>query len=88
MVVRIADMTLADAAASEPFDVETGLRLPDEVRLNPRLAARAAAVTSLRAQTIERALAARGIAHGRVTGQDDLVETLIGVLERHRHAGR
>ncbi|MDR2566011.1 MAG: DUF58 domain-containing protein [Bifidobacteriaceae bacterium] len=88
MVVRIADMNLADAGALDPFDVETGLRVPDEVRWHPRLRYEAATVTSVRAQTIERALATRGIAHGRVTGQDDLVETLIGVLERHRHAGR
>ncbi|MDR0628009.1 MAG: DUF58 domain-containing protein [Bifidobacteriaceae bacterium] len=88
MVVRIADMSPSAAAASEPFDVETGLRLPDSVRLDKRLVEQAAALTSVRAQVIERALATRGIAHGRVTGQDDLVETLIGVLERHRHAGR
>jgi uncharacterized protein (DUF58 family) len=88
MVVQIADMNLAEAGAVDPFDVETGLMVPDEVRLDARLVAQAATLTSLRAQTIERALAARGIAHGRVTGRDDLVETLIGVLERHRHAGR
>ncbi|MDR1633726.1 MAG: DUF58 domain-containing protein [Bifidobacteriaceae bacterium] len=88
MVVRIADMNLAAAAAVDPFDVETGLRVPDEVRWHPQLRHQAATMTSARAQAIERALGARGIAHGRVTGQDDLVETLIGVLERHRHAGR
>ncbi|MDR1442309.1 MAG: DUF58 domain-containing protein [Bifidobacteriaceae bacterium] len=88
MVVRIADMNLADSQAVDPFDVETGLMVPDEVRFHPRLRAQAATMTSYRAQMIERTLAMRGIAHGRVTGQDDLVETLIGLLERHRHAGR
>ncbi|MDR2372561.1 MAG: DUF58 domain-containing protein [Bifidobacteriaceae bacterium] len=88
MVVRIADMSPAASAALGPFDVETGLRLPDEVRWHPRLRGQAAAVVSLREQAIERALGRRGIAHGRVTGQRDLVETLIGVLERHRHGGR
>ncbi|MDR0592104.1 MAG: DUF58 domain-containing protein [Bifidobacteriaceae bacterium] len=88
MVVRIADMSLADRSALDPFDVETGLAVPDEVRLNRRLRLEAATVTSARARAIERALAARGIAHGRVTSQDSLVETLIDVLERHRHAGR
>ncbi|MDR2377973.1 MAG: DUF58 domain-containing protein [Bifidobacteriaceae bacterium] len=88
MVARIADMSPAAAAARDPFDVETGLRVPDEVRWHPKLVAEAATVATARAQAIERALAARGIAHGRVTGRDQLVETLIGLLERHRHAGR
>ncbi|MDR1188144.1 MAG: DUF58 domain-containing protein [Bifidobacteriaceae bacterium] len=88
IVFQIADMSLADSQAVDPFDVETGLTMPDEVRLDPRLASQAATMTSIRAQAIERALASRGIAHGRVTGRGDLVETLIAVLERHRHGGR
>jgi hypothetical protein len=88
MVFRIADMPVAAAQASAPFDVETGLELPDEVRLDPALAAEAEVAAAASARAIKRALGARGIAHGRVTGQDDLVETLIDVLERHRLGGR
>jgi uncharacterized protein (DUF58 family) len=84
MVVRIADMHLAAGQAISPFDVETGFELPDEVRLDPAVLAEAEEGARRQTQAIERALGARGIAHGRVSGQDDLVETLIGVLERHR----
>ncbi|MDR2380419.1 MAG: DUF58 domain-containing protein [Bifidobacteriaceae bacterium] len=88
MVVRIADMQMAAANAIAPFDVETGLELPDEVRLSTSVWAEAEGLAARQSREIERALGSRGIAHGRVTGQDDLVETLIGVLERHRAGGR
>ncbi|MDR2453641.1 MAG: DUF58 domain-containing protein [Bifidobacteriaceae bacterium] len=88
MVFRIADMPVGADAATAPFDVETGLELPDEVRLDRAVVAQAEAEAARLAQSIERALAARGIAHGRVTGQAGLVETLIDVLERHRRGGK
>jgi uncharacterized protein (DUF58 family) len=88
MVVRIADMHLAAPEAVAPFDVETGLRLPEEIRLNPSVLAEAESLAQGEAQAIERALGAEGIAHGRLTGQDALVDTLIDLLERHRRRGR
>ncbi|MDR2252326.1 MAG: DUF58 domain-containing protein [Bifidobacteriaceae bacterium] len=87
MVVRIADMDIADVRADAPFDVETGLELPDEVRLARSVIAEAALAGHARAVAMERVLGSRGIAHGRVSGQADLVDTLIGVLERHRRGG-
>jgi uncharacterized protein (DUF58 family) len=87
MVVRVADMQMAAEDAVDPFDVETGLELPEEIRLHPDLLREADGVTQRLAESIERTLRARGIAHARVTGQDDLVETLIKLLEAHQHGG-
>ncbi|MDR0366704.1 MAG: DUF58 domain-containing protein [Bifidobacteriaceae bacterium] len=87
LVVRIADMHMAEGWAESPFDVETGWGLPDEVRLHSALATEARVASDTRAQAIERALARRGIVHGRVRGQSELVDVLIRLLERHRHAG-
>jgi uncharacterized protein (DUF58 family) len=87
MVVRIADMQMAARGAVSPFDVETGLALPEEVRLDPAVLAEAEHLAHGQTEAIERALGSAGIAHGRVTGQDDLVDTLIDLLERHRRRG-
>ncbi|MDR2114238.1 MAG: DUF58 domain-containing protein, partial [Bifidobacteriaceae bacterium] len=56
MVVRIADMNVGAAEAQFSFDVETGLELPEEIRLNPVLRAEAEAAKKAKAQTLERTL--------------------------------
>ncbi|MDR1824143.1 MAG: DUF58 domain-containing protein [Bifidobacteriaceae bacterium] len=88
LMVSVADMDPSALTAEAPQDIETGVAIPDAVRLHPEVKAEQAAMLARRRAALTRALGSEGIAEGRIESEQTMVHSLISLLERHQHAGR
>jgi uncharacterized protein (DUF58 family) len=87
MVAQIGDMAVGTDQAVNPYDVETGLEIPDEIWFDSDLRRAEARAGQTRAERIEHMFGSQGIARVSVNGRDDLVGALIRLFQRHRHGG-
>jgi uncharacterized protein (DUF58 family) len=81
------DLVKGDGTGRDLLDVEDGGPIPAVLRRDPALARVYAARTGARIAAQEAYFRSRGVSHCRVTGPDDVVPTLLRLLQRRRRAG-
>lgn len=90
LTVRDADLLAPDAAPGEGanfYSVTDASLLPRELAGTPGLAVAYARATEERDQGRDDMLRRAGITGGEVSGSNEVVSALFGLLERHRRAG-
>jgi uncharacterized protein (DUF58 family) len=87
--ITVADLDLVegDGTGRDILDVMNGLPIPTMLRNDPKLAAVYAKRTGDRVAAQHAYFRARGVSHCRVTSVDEVVPTLLRLLQRRRRAG-